>query len=563
MMTLTNHENSINEGQEVVSIDNGTTLKLLSGEEVLLLLQEPGFQSDWDALYNACPWGTVFQSRPFVTTWYQIYHHEYLPILIKAESGGRLTGLLAMALQGSSSSKNRRIVGAGHFEAEYQTWLSEEANGEAFIKDALKELWKKFPQHHLMFRFLPERTPLNWLAGDKELNKRSVLEQYSRPLMDFSDPDVSKILRHSQFRNKFNRLKRLGTVHFERITDVGRFSSIVDELTLLFDFRQGAMFNKNHFREDPLKKDLLLAQFKENLLHVTVLKVNEEIIAALAAFTGKGWLHMAGVNCHSPLYTKSNSPGYVHFIMLGQELAQEGFQCFDLTPGYDAYKERLATGHDHVHELVIAGTSSFYYKRLMRTRIQNRLVRAGLRPMSVELEIKRRIYLLRGRGLKASLVHWLKMGQKKEQKLFVVDPASLNAVAFPPLQKDGLRDLLDYEQQRGKLTRWEFMEAAMRNFEQGWHCYTWAEGGRLLGCVWVGRTIPSAEAKDSGPLEDGVVLQELYCHEAGGERLQHFLGAVAAEASANSDSKRVFALAEHAFMHEALQRVGFRSAISE
>lgn len=552
--------NNTNQDQEVLSIEAiSAGLKLLIGEEVLALLQQPGFQAGWDDLYESSSWGTVFQSRSFVATWYEAYRHEYLPILVMAEHQGKLIGLLTMA-----RDKKGHIVGAGHFEAEYQTWLSEKAIGDAFIQAALGALMERFPRHELLFRFLPPQTPLNWLTGDNKWRRRSVLVEYSRPLMNFSDPDFSKIARHSQFRNKLNRLKRLGEVRFERIKEMEKFAAILDRLILLFDFRQGAMFNLSQFRDEPMKKEMLLAQFKENLLHATVLKVNEEIIAAMVAFAGKGWVHLLGVNCHSPLYTKTNSPGYLHFVMLGQQLEQEGFECFDLTPGYDPYKERLATRHDHVHELVIAGTSFFYFKRLMRCRIQNKLVRVGLRPMSVELEIRKRLYLLRRRGIATSLLYWIRGWRKKNrQRLYLLKDLSLYPSAYN-LQKDSLADLLNFEQGEGKLTRWEFLEDAMRRFEAGGHCYTWAEEDRLLGCVWLygPKTSPTDDTKGDSLAGEAVQLQGFYCHPTGHARLQAFMSAVAAAVSGEGKEGQVYAIAaprDKVICH-ALEAIGFAMA---
>jgi hypothetical protein len=61
------------------------------------------------------------------------------------------------------------------------------------------------------------------------------------------------------------------------------FSSIFDELTAQYDFRKAAMYNKAPFRKDPLKKKFLLALFEQQILHVTVLKLNDEIIASNVA----------------------------------------------------------------------------------------------------------------------------------------------------------------------------------------------------------------------------------------------------------------------------------------
>jgi hypothetical protein len=84
------------------------TAELLMGPPVLKLLEDASFLEEWGRLYAACPWATVFQSPSFVTTWYRVYGPAHLPILIKTENAGKLTGLLTLA-----KDKKGLITGAG------------------------------------------------------------------------------------------------------------------------------------------------------------------------------------------------------------------------------------------------------------------------------------------------------------------------------------------------------------------------------------------------------------------------------------------------------------------
>jgi hypothetical protein len=62
-------------------------------------------------------------------------------------------------------------------------------------------------------------------------------------------------------------------------------------------------------------------------------------------------VHLA-ILCHSPFHAR-HSPGKLHVLKLGAELANEGFEALDLTPGGDAWKERFANTHDTVYELLV------------------------------------------------------------------------------------------------------------------------------------------------------------------------------------------------------------------
>lgn len=552
-------------------------VEIVLGEEVFELLSEETFQTGWDVLYHSCPWATVFQSRAFVTTWYRIYQSEYLPVLLKAGPPGRLTGMLTLAVplsRSGTSKKGAPLVGAGQYEAEYQTWLAEPAQGEAFIQAALEQVRRQFPQHPVHFRFLPPGTPLGWLQTNPVWRKRSVLQPYKRPLMEMYHPDFPRLFRKTEFRNKLNRLKRMGAFRFERLTEPDKFAGVLDELTIQYDFRQGAMFNKNQFRENPLKTALLLALFEQDLLHVTLMTVNEEVFAAIVAVSGKDWVHLGGINIHTPFYAH-HSPGFVHFLLLGQLLAQEEMAVFDLTPGEDAYKERYATGHDQVHELMVAHSLPFLVKKRLRKKVHSRLIQAGIRPMSAELALKKRIYLFKGRmkrikaeGLLAPLLDQVTrlLGSRKQQ-VYVLAGQAPEPPASLLLQTNNLVDLLHFEQQGGRMTRWEFLEDAMRRFELGERCYTWSQSGRLLACAWLSAAGPALHRSPPGlKLPEGVaLLQGFYCHPAGRGRWSAFLAAVAGQAGREKGAGEVFALGQAGdpVLVQALQAAGFRPAAAQ
>jgi hypothetical protein len=543
------------------------------GDEAFALLSQEWFRTGWDALYRACPWATVFQSREFVTTWYRIFQQQYLPVLLWAGPPHHPTGLLTLALPISPAGTPTKgpLVGAGQYEAEYQTWLAEPAHGESFIQAALEQVQRRFPQHPIQFRFLPRGTPLGWLRRNPVWRKRGVLQPYNRPLMEMSHPDFPKLFRKTEFRNKLNRLKRLGELRFEHVTDLERFAGVLQGLTIQYDFRQGALFNKNQFRDNPEKAELLLALFDQNLLHVTLLLVNDEVIASIVAVNGQDWVHLGGINIHTPFFSNF-SPGFVHFLLLGQQLAQEGVAVFDLTPGEDAYKKRYATSHDQVHELFIAGSLPYRLKKRLRKQVHSRLVKAGIRPMTVELALKKKIYLfkmsmqrIRQQGLLRPLLNRAKrLWAPPEQQIYVWQADSLPLPASNLLQQNNLADLLNFDAQGASLSRWEFLEDALRRFEQGERSYTWSENGLLLGCAWLG--VPGQSRRNSLPRlqlpEGAVLLQGLYCHPAAKNRWQAFLAAVAGEAGQDKEPVGVYALAadKDPVLNQALVAAGFRAA---
>lgn len=551
-------------------IETGPGLKdndlfeLITGDDVMaLLITDSGFRQSWDLLFAACPWATVFQSRAFITAWYQAYREEHYPVLIKAVENGQLKGLLPMVLLDTkvydehTPAKKGRIAFAGHYESLYQTWLAAPSDGDAFIKKALTELLERFPNHTISLRFVPRGTPLDWVKKDKQWQQYCILQTHTRPLIKLSHTEEEKIFqRRKHFKHKFNRLKRAGEVQFETIKDLHSFESSLPEMAVMYDFRQSALFNKSPFTEDPAYKELMLELFRLQLLHVTVLKLNGKMIAAIVAVGEKDWMYLAGINCHSPVNARWFSPGFLHFILLSQQLSEEGYNFFDLTPGYDTYKDELANDHDEVHELVISGKPAFRLKRRLRKWVHARLIAAGKRPMTAELSLKWFMYLLKHRTPGSLLKELLRRLQRKEKQQRYWLQAYTPAATGISLKKDDLTDLQEFAtRKKSNLSKWEFLGNAAYRLERGQHCYTWVENGRLLACAWFSYQDPQAAKKDDKPENDNTIeLLELYCHADAKDRLTGFVNEVI-DRAVNKEKKNYLQTSEPLFW-KALELAG-------
>ena len=546
--------------------DDAYAIELITGSALIdLLINDAGFQQSWDALYASCPWATVFQSRAFITAWYQAYSIQHLPVLIKAVEKGQLKGLLPVVALNTNendphSGKGKgRITGAGHYDAEYQTWLAAPADADTFIKKALTELRTQFPGYAITFRFLSPGTSLDWTQTDATWRTCSIIQSYDRPLINFKDAEAEKIFQRNHFKNKINRLKRLGDVRFEHMKDLESFKHCLHEMAVLYDFRQSALFNKSPFKDDPVKDDFLLQLFRLQLLHVTVLKANGKTMAAVAAVAGKDhWMHLAGVNCHSPFNARFYSPGFLHFILLAKQLSAEGIHYFDLSPGYDAYKDDLANLHDQVKELVISPSLKFHLKRQLKKWIHTRLIAAGIRPMTTELAVKKYSYLARRRTVMSVIKRMVnRLHTKRKKQLYRMENGALPSTIKMAVHTNNLRDLMQFEPfgKRAAVTRWEFLEDAMMRLERGQHCYTRAENGRLLCCAWFSNPDPGSAAAEN--TETTIVLQNLYCQEAAKDRLPAFVQGVIDEVVIKE--KKTYLLAEDALFCQALEAAGARA----
>jgi CelD/BcsL family acetyltransferase involved in cellulose biosynthesis len=511
-------------------------VELLAGKEVLSLLDDKAFLAAWDKLYEACPWATAFQSRAYVLSWYKIYNRYYEPIIVKCgPKEGTLTGLITLALD-----KSGLITGAGASQAEYQVWLTGDTEGSDFIKKAFTEIQKHYPLHTIQLKYIPHKADLGWIEKDSTWKKRCYIQAVKQPLMAIHEQALASELKKKNRKEKINRLKRLGDLKFEHITDTREFVAVLNELATQYDFRKGAMHNRVFFKEEPHRKDFLIQLFRQGLLHVTVLKVGNTIIASNVGVAARNWVHLQGLNTHAPAYAR-HSPGILHFLMLGRHLAEEGIDVFDLTPGADAYKDTLATEYVTAYQLSIDSTYNRFKKHLKGKAIgfiKNSLYKTGiaegkLKSLKVSLaKLADKGKLIKNQGLFQFFAgSAINARFRRKRKLYMVLPeVSLHMFSVAP-EKDSMKDLLCFNAAGTLTTRWEFLEDAMRRFEMGEHSYTWVEKGCLLGCIWLSepRSIPAGK-QSAVALPDGVaLLQNLYIHPAGRGRLNYFLSAVAAQ----------------------------------
>ncbi|WP_143962611.1 GNAT family N-acetyltransferase [Litoribacter populi] len=533
-------------------------MKVLVGDEVFDFLENNENQNRWDQLFEKCPWKTVFQSRDFISTWYKHYRGSYYPIVVQSMQGDDLIGLLCLAAVKPNSGPIRKydrlkILGAGHYRAEYQVWLSEPHRSEVFIKSALKKVIESYPKSDIFLRFVPNGECLDWVELDPYWKKHCIVQSFRRVLIKMTEPEFPKLFTKKEFKNKRNRLKRLEGFEFSKITDLEEFKRILPDLTDQYDFRQGAMFNKFPFRDAPEMKDLLVELFKKNILHVTVMRDGEEILASIVAVTHKEWAHLGAINTHTPFHGK-NSPGFVHFIMLQQMLSEEGFEVFDLTAGGDLYKERMANYHDYVYTLLFTQNKTFKIKRSIRKAIMSMLVRASIRPMSVELNIKRKFYLLKSRmrlwkekDVVFTAIKKRLAGKKVTPKLLALEVDS--ATSKLPIQKNSLKDNLGFTGGGTTLSKWEYLQETMRKFETGETSFTWVKDGDLKACVWVGE-----DADEEVP-----IIKDFYIHPSIVNDFNAFINQVAEKIQQKGKIVKAKVPGYDTRLFKILQEAGFES----
>ena len=448
------------------------SVNILSEQKANLLLSDAHFLASWKKLVQESVVKTsIFQQPAFLVRWFRAKRNQFSPIIVTEYQGNHLTALLVLAMDIDCPSKKGKIVGAGEYDAEYQSWLCNHDDPMAFLENALGKVFGIYPHSQVSIRFFLDADLAAMLKLNSKLKKWLTIQEYKRPIADLQSPDFGKILRKRHLKAKINRFNRAGTAELEMIHEKERLLEVLPKVMLLYDFRQGALFNKypsaKFMNESPLFVELI----DSGTMHFSMLKLDGEIASCIVCYHDDTWVHLAGMITYSPFFAKL-SPGLVHIYLLSEQLRSDGFKFFDLTPGYDGYKDKFATSNDMVFELTFSPNWISKVSKKTKVIFQDFLVRRGIRPMSLDLQIKKRKYLF---GKKTMNI--IKLTYKR------TSTHSMELGLFR-YKKNSIQELLNF-QETTMLTKWEFLEDAFSKIEQGSQFITVTSGERLLSCIWL------------------------------------------------------------------------------
>jgi CelD/BcsL family acetyltransferase involved in cellulose biosynthesis/RimJ/RimL family protein N-acetyltransferase len=465
----------------MVTMTRALEVTIHRGDAALALLDDAAFQRAWRTLHGACPWATAFQDAPFAHTWYRAYESRFEPVLVEGRTAAALSGLLLLAV--GRDGRTLCHVGAEH--AEYQTWLSTD---DRFAVAALDALAAAFPRRRLELLFVPPGVPF---APGGRWRSRCFRRPFPAPFLATNPADaVRESMRKKANRSKLNRLTRLGKLTFERVADDAAFAALLDQMIPLYELRQGAAHDALPFREDPLKRSFYLAlQRQTDLLHVTAMRLDDELIAAHVGLRS-GNTVLVGMPAQSPRYAR-HSVGKLLFHELALLLEQEGVDALDLTPGGE-YKDRFATRFDEASVLTVVFSHAGAWRHRLERRLIEAAKRRGLSTDSVKHAIRvarHTVSLLRPATLPRSLATRLKRAVWNDVELRVYRYPGGAPVTHPesvPMARDRFEDLACYAPaERWQPTTDAFLRSAAERLEDGEHCYTRVEDGVLAHCGWL------------------------------------------------------------------------------
>ncbi len=451
------------------------------GDAAFALIDRPEFRDAWRSLHQACPWSTAFQDRPFADTWYRVYRARFDPVVVTGWTGTTLTGLMLLAV----SHDGTTLCHVGAEQAEYQVWLSID---DRFAGAALDALAGAFPGRRLQLLFVPPGVPFE---PPDRWRSRCFRRPIAAPFLATNPADsVRESMRKKANKSKLNRLTRRGKITFERVADDAEFATLLDQMIPLYELRQGAAHDALPFREDPLKKSFYLALQREtDLLHVTALRVDDELVAAHVGFCSRNTV-LVGMPAQSPRYTR-HSAGKLLFFELALLLEQEGVDALDLTPGGE-YKDRFATHSDEASVLTIVFSRTGAWRHRQQRRLIDTVKRRGLSTEAVKRAIRTFRHTaahLRPASLPIKVARRLKRAAWDDVELRVYRFPRDRPFTHPetvPMARDRFEDLVCYTPaERWQPTTDAFLQSATERLENGEHCYTRVEDGVLVHCGWL------------------------------------------------------------------------------
>jgi CelD/BcsL family acetyltransferase involved in cellulose biosynthesis len=497
------------------------TIAISIDENAFSLISESIFIHQWRDLCEACSWGTAFQSPDYVKAWYETFRERFNPVVLSmADSNGQLLGLFTLAI----SRSNGQLVYAGDIYAEYQVWLARKDANDAFVSEVLDLLREKWPRKVLVLKYLPPRTDLGPIEKSNWLKNICFFRPSSRPFIGLdAQQRVDQSLKSKQV--KLNRLKRIGVVSFIEIKR-DEFAEIFEHAWPLYEFRMIKQYGSSPFLRDADLKRLWVAVARHSdALHMSVLKVDETIVAWFLGLQGHGYLHLLSMG-YSPFYSR-HSPAMLHMLLLAKRLIQEG-RVFDLTPGGSKYKDQLATAHEKTYTLYfipsLRSAIDSEQTRDLAGRAVRRLVRIAVKKpvLSLAAALDRR----RGKGVDPENPR--PPEPKIRFRLYKLNTADCarHDERLDAIRKNEIADLIRYESTHAQSLR-DFVSEAWHFIDQQADVYTLMRNDRLAASCWIvsGEKTASSELANADVPAGTPLLVGFYVHadEDGGEILNMFI----------------------------------------
>mgnify|MGYP003643437727 CR=1 FL=1 len=456
------------------------TVSVIRGDDALKYASDEAFLNQWESLAAKTVHKSVFQEAGFVSLWFRHYQQYFEPILvIGLLDTGELAGLIPLAVEKNSAI----LTQAGAQLAEYSGWLCLPKHSDSFLSKAFTAIKSDLSFSQWKWTYIAPGTDTSWIQSNKprRLGIYTRLESMNSPILDLHDEEkLKKILKNKSVKSKINRLKRVGELKIERITDQSRALELMDQVTDLVNFRHESAHNDAAFEDDHLQRSFYEARssnLKDN--HFSVLWAGEKLLAFHYGYIDEDSIYI-GLTAFDPTESK-HSPGVIFLIYLANLLKEEGIRYIDLTPGGDEYKERFSNAHNELY-LPTIHTSMLEYSQQSIKKNCISIAKNTLRRCKIDKDqLKKRFN--KEISENAYSKNDFDLYSIKSDHYNINDSQQSNNINI-----QSYRDLLDYEETDTGIRRQKVLSDATFRFSREDTLFTLHDNSRLSAYAWLGKT---------------------------------------------------------------------------
>jgi CelD/BcsL family acetyltransferase involved in cellulose biosynthesis/ribosomal protein S18 acetylase RimI-like enzyme len=291
-----------------------------------------GLLAEWRQLAADDPKSSLFQAPGWCLEWYRAYAANFSPFFISVRDGGRLVGVVPMAVDASS----REFGFAGRSSADYRDILALPPYRRQVV-DALLDAYQSGGfRNTLSVGWMDEASDTPALlreaciaAGLRSVERTHTCWRWFPPAP--ARPNGQKYL---------NWYKRHGAVRFEVIDSLERWREFRGDYFRQHSLRQLQTGREMAF-DDPVRRRFYDALFSSPDMqsHVTGFFVNDRLVAAHFGPVWRSVLHLGPPAIR--LEDEQRSPAVVLLSWIIQNAASLGLAGFDMTIGDTDFKRRL------------------------------------------------------------------------------------------------------------------------------------------------------------------------------------------------------------------------------
>jgi CelD/BcsL family acetyltransferase involved in cellulose biosynthesis len=308
----------------------------------------------WEVLKRDFREITVFQDISWIKSWwyYKSQKNKMTPYIVEIKDKDKTIGLIPLyILEARFARFNFRLLKPiGSELSDYLIpILSKEYSPEELLSLAFKKIkedklswdcmeWGDIPAESYFSNFLAEQGLKKYCLIEREKADvcpfLTINENFDELKNSFSKKFMNNILYNERRLNKDGELKYL------RVTSEEDIDPILNRFFELHIERWGITNTPSKFRGIEEREFLLLAAkslFKSNLLHLSYLSHNDEILGVLFGMSDgiKNYIYHFAININFGKY----SPGSLLIYNLILESCRDGHKIVDFLRGNEKYKE--------------------------------------------------------------------------------------------------------------------------------------------------------------------------------------------------------------------------------